>query len=153
MLRLLFITDYTETFSYRLLKGITNYSEEKGQWSICRMPSSYKNEIGIPGLLKWAKDWEIDAIIGRFEESDNIDLIRDNGIIVVAQDFKKRFKNIPNITADYIGTGRMAARFCSYVLANPTPGSRMIRSCPIPASFASRTDSSRSLYQSAAKFT
>ena len=102
MLRLLFITDYTETFSYKLLKGITNYSEEKGQWSICRMPSSYKNEIGIPGLLKWAKDWEIDAIIGRFEESDNIDLIRDNGIIVVAQDFKKRFKNIPNITADYI---------------------------------------------------
>lgn len=111
MLRLLFITDYTETFSYKLLKGITNYSEEKGQWSICRMPSSYKNEIGIPGLLKWAKDWEIDAIIGRFEESDNIDLIRDNGIIVMAQDFKKRFKNIPNITADYIGTGRMAARF------------------------------------------
>ena len=111
MLRLLFITDFTETFSYKLLKGITNYSKEKGQWSICRMPSDYKDEIGMPGLLKWAKDWGADAIIGRFEENDDINMIRDNGIVVVAQDFKKRFRNIPNITADYIGTGRMAARF------------------------------------------
>lgn len=111
MLRLLFITDFTETFSYQLLKGITNYSKEKGQWSICRMPSDYKDEIGMHGLLKWAKDWGVDAIIGRFEENDDVNMIRDNGIVVVAQDFKKRFRSIPNITADYISTGRMAARF------------------------------------------
>ena len=111
MIRLLFITDFTESFANKLLKGIINYSKEKEQWSICRMPSYYKKAIGIPGILKWAQDWEVDAVIGRFEENDNIDIIKEKGIIVIAQDFKKRFRNIPNITADYIGTGRMAARY------------------------------------------
>lgn len=111
MLRLLFITDFTESFANKLLKGIINYSRERNQWSICRMPSYYKKAIGIPGILKWAQDWSVDAVIGRFEENDNINMILENGIVVVAQDFKKRFRKIPNITADYISTGRMAARF------------------------------------------
>ena len=111
MLRLLFITDFTESFANKLLEGIVNYSRRQEQWAICRMPPSYKARIGIPGVVKWARDWGADAVIGQFEETDEVELFAQAGIVAVAQDFKKRFRTIPNITADYIGTGRMAARF------------------------------------------
>ena len=75
------------------------------------MPPAFKEKIGLPGVVKFARDWGADAVIGQFEETDDISLFRKNGIVVVAQDFKKRFQTIPNITADYLGTGRMAARF------------------------------------------
>ena len=111
MLRLLIITDFTESFARKLLQGIVDYSRTKEQWVICRMPPAYKAQIGIPGVVRFAKDWGADAVIGQFEETDDVSLFAKNGIAAVAQDFKKRFTSIPNITADYIGTGRMAARF------------------------------------------
>ena len=111
MLRLLIITDFTESFPTKLLQGIVKYSRLKEQWVVCRMPPSYKNRIGIPGVVKWAKDWGADAVVGQFEETDDVSLFAKNGIVAVAQDFKKRFTSIPNITGDYLGTGRMAARF------------------------------------------
>ena len=111
MLRLLIISDFTESFPIKLLEGIVDYSRRKEQWVICRMPPSYKAMIGIPAVVQWAKDWGADAVIGQFEETDDIGLFAKNGMVVVAQDFKKRFSSIPNITGDYIGTGRMAARF------------------------------------------
>ena len=111
MLRLLIISDFTEAFPSKLLKGIINYSAKKEQWTICRMPPDYKKMIGIPGVVKWAKEWGADAVIGQFEQTDEVELFAKNGIVAVAQDFKQRFSQIPNITADYIGTGRMAARF------------------------------------------
>ena len=111
MLRLLIISDFTEAFPSKLLSGIVRYSRRKEQWVICRMPPAYKSLIGIPGVVKWAKDWGADAVIGQFEQKDDVGLFARNGIVCVAQDFKQRFKNIPNITADYIGTGRMAARY------------------------------------------
>ena len=111
MLRLLIISDFTEAFPSKLLKGIVNYSRKKEQWGICRMPPAYKKMIGIPGVVQWAKSWGADAVIGQFETTDDIGLFAKNGIVAVAQDFKQRFTTIPNITADYIGTGRMAARF------------------------------------------
>lgn len=111
MLRLLIISDFTESFPIKLLEGIVDYSRRKEQWVICRMPPSYKAMIGIPGVIEWARDWGADAVIGQFEENDDVELFARNGIIAVAQDFKKRFNAIPNITGDYLGTGRMAARF------------------------------------------
>ncbi len=111
MLRLLIISDFTEAFPSKLLKGIVNYSRRKEQWGICRMPPAYKKKIGIPGVVEWARSWGADAVIGQFEETDEINLFASSGIVAVAQDFKQRFTSIPNITADYIGTGRMAARF------------------------------------------
>ena len=111
MLRLLIISDFTEAFPSKLLKGIVQYSRRKEQWSICRMPPAYKKLIGIPGVVRWAQSWGADAVIGQFEETDDVGLFAVNGIVAVAQDFKQRFATIPNITADYIGTGRMAARF------------------------------------------
>ena len=111
MIRLILLTDFTESFSYNLLKGVLAYSKKHEPWVVCRMPPSYKLTYGIEGVLKWAKAWQADAIIGRFDNDDNVELFRKNGIIAIAQDYKSRFSNIPNITGDYHKTGRMAAEF------------------------------------------
>ena len=111
MIRLLVISDFTESFTHKFLAGIVKYSRRKEQWVIRRMPPSYKARIGIPGVIRVAKEWEMDAVVGQFEPTEDLGEFARNGIIVIAQDFKKRFASVPNVTADYIGTGRMAARF------------------------------------------
>ncbi len=111
MIRLLIISDFTESFSHKLLAGVVDYSRRKEQWIVRRMPPSYKAQIGIQGLLRLSKEWDIDAILGQFEPTDDLSTLTNNGIVVVAQDFKQRFTTVPNVTGDYIGTGKMAARF------------------------------------------
>lgn len=111
MIRLILLTDFTESFSYNLLKGVLAYSKSHEPWVVCRMPPSYKKTHGIEGVLKWAKAWKADAIIGTFNQDDNVELFRENGIIAIAQDYKARFGNIPNITGGYREAGRMAAEF------------------------------------------
>lgn len=108
-MRLLIITDFTESFAYKLLKGIVSYCREKEQWEICRMPPSYKKSLGIHGVVEWAKNWGADAVIGQFDVNEDVSLFARNGIVAVAQDYVRRFTEIPNITADYFGTGHMAA--------------------------------------------
>ena len=111
MIRLLIISDFTESFSHKLLAGIVEYSRRKKQWIVRRMPPEYKAQIGIPGVIRVAKEWDVDAVIGQFEPTDDIGLFAENGIVAIAQDYKKKVTSIPNVTGDYIGTGRMAARF------------------------------------------
>ena len=111
MIRLLIISDFTESFSHKLLAGIVDYSRRKEQWIVRRMPPSYKQQIGIQGLLRLSKEWDVDAILGQFEPTDDLTTLTNNGIVVIAQDFKQRFASVPNVTGDYIGTGKMAARF------------------------------------------
>ena len=41
----------------------------------------------------------------------NVEKLWEDGLAVVAQDFKERHKNIPNLTGDYFKTGRMAAEY------------------------------------------
>ena len=110
MVKLLFVTDFTESFAYALLRGIIRYSGHSGeQWVVCRMPPAYKTAHGFKGVIKWAKKWGADVVIGQFEASDPVEQFRRNGIVALAQDYKTKFGNIPNITGDYIRTGRMAA--------------------------------------------
>ena len=111
MIRVLIISDFTESFAHKLLAGLVDYSRQKEQWIIRRMPPEYKAQIGIPGVIRVAKEWDVNAVIGQFEPTDDIGLFAENGIVAIAQDYKKKFTAIPNITADYLGTGRMAARF------------------------------------------
>jgi len=111
MIRVLIISDFTESFSHKLLAGLVDYSRRKEQWIVRRMPPQYKAQIGIQGVIRLAKEWDVDAVIGQFEPTDDVGLFAENGLIAIAQDYKKKFTTIPNITADYLGTGRMAARF------------------------------------------
>lgn len=111
MIRLILLTDFTEAFAHNLLRGILEYSKGREPWVVCRMPPSYKQANGIPGVLEWAKRWEADAIIAQFDDDDEVDVFRQNGIVALAQDFKSRFSVIPNITSRYEQTGQMAADF------------------------------------------
>ena len=85
MVKLLFITDFTESFAYALLKGIIRYSNQTERWVVCRMPPAYKKELGIKGVIKWAKKWGADVVIGQFEATDKVELFRRNGIVALAQ--------------------------------------------------------------------
>lgn len=119
-MRLVFISDFTEQFPYRLLHGILAWSRRSGQpWMICKMPPSYKREIGLDGLVQWAKNWRADVVIGQFDPTDDVSLFRKNGIVAIAQDYISKFDSIPNITADYERTGAMAAaRLCGHGYKN-----------------------------------
>ena len=110
-MRLLFITDFTEQFAYRFLHGILEYSRTTEQWVICKMPPSYKRELGLSGVVSWAKDWRADVVIAQFDPDDDVSLFRKNGIIAIAQDYIVKFNNIPNITGNYTLTGEMAADY------------------------------------------
>lgn len=110
MVRLLFITDYSEQFSYKLLNGIISYSKNTEPWTICKMPTSYKVDNGFEAILKWAVEWKADVVIGQFDDGDDVSLFRKYGIVAFAQDYRHRFSTIPNITSEYTLTGRMAAR-------------------------------------------
>lgn len=113
MVRLIFLSDFTEAFPHILLQGILRYAKEHAQktWVVCRMPPSFKSQFGIEGVLEWAKNWKANAMIGRFDNDENVSLLQQNGITVIAQDYKRRFTNIPNITSDYLLTGQMAAEY------------------------------------------
>lgn len=108
-MKLLFITDYTEQFAYRLLRGIIDYSSNTEPWVVCKMPADYKRQLGIKGVVKWALKWKADVVIGQFSPDDDVTLFRKNGIVALAQDYINKFDTIPNITADYQRTGEMAA--------------------------------------------
>jgi LacI family transcriptional regulator len=109
-MRLIFITDFTEQFAYRLLRGIINYSRETEPWVVCKMPPSVKKQKGLDGLLDFAIKWKADVIIGQFLPTEDVSVFRKYGIVAIAQDYIKKFDCIPNITADYEGTGAMAAK-------------------------------------------
>ena len=115
-MRLLFISDFSEQFPYRLLRGIMEYSRNSGEpWMVCKMPPSYKRQIGFKGLVEWALKWKADVVIGQFDPDDDVSLFKTHGIVAIAQDYISMFNNIPNITADYKRTGEMAAeRLCGH---------------------------------------
>jgi len=111
MIRAIFMTDFTEAFPHKLLRGILGYARTHQQWVVCRMPPSFKKQHGLEGVLLWALKWKADVIIAQFENTDNVDIFTEKGIIPIAQDYVRPFKNISNITSDYIRTGAIAAEF------------------------------------------
>ena len=112
-MRLVYFTDFSEQFPYRLLRGIYKYAREKKQhWTVCRMPSSLKEGYVFEDLVNWCVDWRADVIIGQFSPGDDLQAFRRHGIIVMAQDYISPFPDVPNITADYRKTGEMAAERC-----------------------------------------
>ena len=111
MIKIILLTDFGEEYGISLLKGITRYSQEFGPFAFCRMPTYYRETRGMEGILKWAREWKADGILGQFYNDSNLDLLWNEGISVVAQDFKERHENFPNITGDYLNTGRLGAEY------------------------------------------
>lgn len=111
MIKLILLSDFTESFAYKILKGVLEYSRRHEAWVVSRMPPSYRERNGVAGVLEWAKFWEADAILGRFENEEEALAYRNAGMVVFAQDYKERFSRVPSLSSDYIATGRMAAQF------------------------------------------
>ncbi len=111
MARLILLTDFSEGYAKLLLKGIVDYSKKHTPWVLCKMPLSFREVNGMEGVLQWALNWKADAIIGQFYPHDNVDIFKEHGIIAIAQDFKSRFENIPNITGNHYLAGQMGANY------------------------------------------
>lgn len=110
MYKIILLLDFAEEYSKCLLKGISKYSADHGHWSFCRMPLYYRETLGVKGILNWAKDWKAHGIIGQLYNEMENDLYQ-SPIPVIAQDFKERFRFIPNITGQYRETGKLGAEY------------------------------------------
>jgi LacI family transcriptional regulator len=110
MYKIILLLDFAEEYSKGLLQGISRYSAENGHWSFCRMPLYYRETLGTKGILEWAKDWGADGIIGQLYNEMETELYQ-SPFPVIAQDFKERFRYIPNITGQYRETGRLGAEY------------------------------------------
>ncbi|MCF0038835.1 AraC family transcriptional regulator [Dyadobacter fanqingshengii] len=110
MYKIILLLDFAEEYSKSLMKGINAYSKEFGPWIFCRMPLFHRETVGIDGILKWALEWKADGIVGQLYNKD-IEKIVQAGIPVIAQDFKERFTEIPNITGGYQEAGQLGADY------------------------------------------
>jgi len=111
MIKIILLSDFSEEYSKNLLRGITRYSKDNGPWTFCKMPTYYRETIGIDGILQWAMEWGADGIIGQFYNDEEVKKFTQANIAVIAQDFKERFTDIPNITGAYKETGRLGAEY------------------------------------------
>ncbi len=112
MARIIFLTDFSEAYARRLLLGIARYAQDMKQaWSLSRLPLSIRDKFGIESVVQWARKMHADAVIGQFYNTDRVELFARNGIIAIAQDFKKRFDCIPNITGPHVLAGKMCAEY------------------------------------------
>lgn len=102
--------DYSSEFDRKILRGLVSYSKKNGSWLFYRLPSYYGNTHGRKGIIKWAKEWEADAIIGQWD-NDTVDLLKELDIPIILQNYHHRSNVYSNLTGDYRGTGRMAAQF------------------------------------------
>ena len=110
MKRILILIDYSSEFSRRLLRGLIQYSKDHGPWLFYRLPTYYKTMYGKKGIVEWAKSWEADAILAKWDH-EGTNLLSTLNIPVVLQNFKSRSPFFSNLTGDYYGTGKMAAKF------------------------------------------
>ena len=111
MARLLLMTDFSESYANKLLKGIMRFSHEHEPWVVCKMPLSLRDNGRMDEVVKFAIDWKADAIIGQFLPNDDVEAFRRHGIIVIAQDYQQKFPTISNISGDYEASGRICADY------------------------------------------
>lgn len=111
MYKIILLIDFAEEYSKALLKGIAKYSKEHGPWIFCRMPLFQRETIGMEGILEWALEWGADGIIGQLYNDPAVEKFVEAGIPVIAQDFKERFRDIPNITGAHKEAGEMGAEY------------------------------------------
>jgi len=111
MHKIILLIDFSEEYTKNLLRGITRFSREYGPWVFCRMPTFYRETIGIEGIIKWAKEWGAHGIFGQLYNIPEVGKIIEAGITLIAVDFKERFTGIPNITGGYFEAGKMGAEY------------------------------------------
>ncbi len=113
MLRVILLIDCASEFDRRLLRGMMRYSKENGPWLFYRIPSDFRMDQDKESwVADWARTWKADAIIGRWDET-KVNLLSGLNIPIVLQNNSSRSDIYSNLTGDYEGTGRLAARYFS----------------------------------------
>lgn len=110
IIKILLLIDYSSEFSRRLLRGVVQYAKEHGRWIFYRLPSYYKSLYGNEGIVKWAKEWNADAILAHWDNEESL-ILKTLDIPVILQNYKDRSSLFSNLTGNYIGTGKMAANY------------------------------------------
>ena len=110
MIKVLVVIDYSSEFSRRLMRGLIDYSKDNGPFIFYRLPSYYKALYGKEGIVEWAKEREVDAIIALWDH-EKTNRLKQLNIPVLLQNYKERSDFYSNITGDYYGTGVMGANF------------------------------------------
>mgnify|MGYP003300036744 CR=1 FL=1 len=111
MIKVILLIDCASEFDRKLMRGIMKYSKGNGSWLFYRMPSNiYSGNEREEQVIKWAKKWKADAIIGRWNETKS-SLLAELDIPVVLQNNRTRSSVYSNLTGDYEGTGKMAAEY------------------------------------------
>jgi len=111
MHKIILLIDISEEYGQSLLKGIAKYSKEFGPWLFCRMPLFYRETLGMEGIVNFAREWGADGIIAQLYNDLEIKKVLDAGIYLIAEDFKERFSDIPNITGGYFEAGEIGAEY------------------------------------------
>lgn len=111
MIKVILLIDCASEHDRKLLRGMMRYSKENGPWLFYRL-SSYSRfgENCEEWVVKWAKEWKADAIIGRWDDR-KMALLDEIDIPVVLQNNSSRSNVFSNLTGDYDSTGRMAAQY------------------------------------------
>ncbi len=111
MYKIILLIDISEEYGKNLLTGITKYSKEIGPWLFCKMPLHFREDLSMEKVMKFAKEWEADGIIAHIYNNSDIEKLKELKIPVIAEDFKERFTEFPNITGGYFETGEMGAKY------------------------------------------
>jgi len=111
MYKIILLIDISEEYGKNLLTGITKYSKEVGPWLFCKMPLHFREDLSMEKVVKFAKEWEADGIIAHIYNNSDIEKLKELKIPVIAEDFKERFTEFPNITGGYFETGEMGAKY------------------------------------------
>lgn len=111
MIKVILLIDCASEFDRKLLRGMVRYSKENGPWQFYRITSDLRQgQSREEWVVEWARKWQADAIIGRWDES-KFHLLQNLDIPIVLQNNRSRSDVYSNLTGDYEGTGRLAALY------------------------------------------
>lgn len=111
MIKVILLIDCADEHDRKLLRGMMRYSKEYGPWLFHRLSPNFRFAGGREEqALQVARDWNADAIIGRWDDN-KIHLLDHIGIPVILQNNRRRSDVFSNISGDYDGTGMMAAQY------------------------------------------
>lgn len=108
VVKILLVTDLSSGYGRGLLNGLVSYAQSQKGWAFYRMPLYYRMMHGDKEIIRWAKKWDVDAIVAQMNDID-VKMLSEMNIPIIVQNYKDRIPGVCNLTGDYIGTGRMAA--------------------------------------------
>lgn len=110
VIKILLLTDFSSGYGRDLLRGLVRYARHQKGWAFYRMPLYYRMLHGDGEIIKWAKKWNVDAIVAQMNDID-VKMLSDLNIPIIVQNYKDRIPGVCNLTGDYVGTGRLAAEY------------------------------------------